>query len=357
MAFDRQHTRRIMLGKVPIGGGAPVAVQSMTNTDTRDAVATLSQIEQLATVGCEVIRCAVPDPEAAEAFKAITAASPLPVVADIHFEASLAVAALKAGAAGVRINPGNIGSDAALDNLVAAAKDQGAPIRVGANSGSLPKDLLAKHGGPTPTAMVEAALRHVHKLQDRDFRDIKVSLKSSDVLGTIEACREFAEQSDLPQHLGITEAGGLLAGTVKSALGIGALLLEGIGDTIRISLTADPIREVQAAWHLLRACGLRKRGVEIISCPTCGRTEIDLIPLVEQAEQEMQSITVPLTVAIMGCIVNGPGEAKHADIGVAGGRGQGVLFSGGQVQKKFPEDQLLDALLSEVRRAEDEYKK
>ncbi len=355
MGTQRSHTRRIHLGRVPIGGGAPVAVQSMTNTDTRDPAATLAQINRLAEAGCEVVRCAVPDAEAAGAFKPITAASPLPVVADIHFDASLAVAALENGAAGVRINPGNIGSDRALDRVVAAAAERGAPIRVGANSGSLPKDLLASHGGPTPAAMVEAAMRHVRKLRDRGFEQIKVSLKSSNVADTIAACRLWTEYSDLPQHLGVTEAGGLLAGTVKSALGIGMLLMAGIGDTFRVSLTADPVREVQVAWHLLAACGLRRRGVEIISCPTCGRTEIDLISLVERAEVEMAAITAPLTVAIMGCVVNGPGEASHADIGVAGGRGQGVLFHQGQVQKKFREDQLLEALLEAVRRAEDEY--
>ncbi len=351
--YTRDQTRRIVVGKVPLGHGAPVAVQSMASTDTRDAAATLAQIERLAGAGCEIIRCAVPDMEAAEAFKPICAASPLPVIADIHFEARLAVAAVENGAAGLRINPGNIGGEAAVQRVVDAARAHGAPIRVGANSGSLPQDILERCGGPNPRALVEAALGHVRLLEDKGFTDIKVSLKSSNVLDTIAACRLWAETSDIPQHLGITEAGGLLPGTVKSAVGIGALLLEGIGDTLRISLTADPVKEVEAAWHLLRACGLRARGVEIISCPSCGRTEIELIPLLEAAEKELAAITEPLTVAIMGCVVNGPGEAAHADVGVAGGRGQGVLFESGQVVKKFPEADLLPELLKAVQRVLD----
>ncbi len=350
MTHTRETTRRLHLGPVPIGAGAPVAVQSMTSSDTRDAEATLAQIKRLAEAGCEVIRCAVPDLEAAKAFGPICAMSPLPVVADIHFDARLAVAAVENGAAGLRINPGNIGGTDAVQRVLDAAKAHGAPIRVGANSGSLPKDLLAKHGGPKPAALVEAALRHVRYLEEHGFNDIKVSLKSSSVLDTIAAYRLFSQESDLPTHLGVTEAGGLLSGTVKSALGIGALLLDGIGDTLRVSLTADPVREVEVAWHLLRACGLRRRGVEIISCPTCGRTEIDLIALVEAAEKELAFIKAPLTVAIMGCVVNGPGEAAHADVGVAGGRGQGVLFAKGEVLRKVPESDLFSALMSEVRR-------
>jgi (E)-4-hydroxy-3-methylbut-2-enyl-diphosphate synthase len=329
----------------------------MTNTDTRDPEATLAQIKALAQAGCEVVRSAVPDMEAAQAFRAITRASPLPVVADVHFDPALAVAALENGAAGLRINPGNISSDKALDRVVHAARAAGAPIRVGANSGSLPKEVLEAHGGPTPQALVDAALGHVRRLNSRGFVDIKVSLKSSSVLTTIEAARLWSQQSDLPQHLGVTEAGSLLRGTVKSAVGLGVLLLEGIGDTIRISLTADPVTEVRAAWHLLRACGLRQRGVELISCPTCGRTEIDLMGLVDQAERQLDGITAPLTVAVMGCVVNGPGEASHADVGVAGGRGQGVVFAGGKVLKKVPEQELLEALVAEVRRAQDDYYK
>lgn len=350
MPFDRSQTRRIHIGQVPIGGGAPVIVQSMTSTDTRDAAATLAQIERLAVAGCEVVRCAVPDLEAALAFKQITASSPLPVIADIHFDAALAVAAVENGAASLRINPGNIGGDAAVRRVVEAAKTHGVPIRVGANSGSLPKDLLAAHGGPTPAAIVQAALRQARLLEDLGFGQIKVSLKSSSVLDTIAAYRLFAQQCGYPLHLGVTEAGGLLAGTVKSSVGIGALLLEGLGDTLRVSLTADPVREVEVAWHLLRACGLRQRGVEIISCPTCGRTEIELIPLLEAAEKELARVKAPLTVAIMGCVVNGPGEARDADLGVAGGAGEGLIYRRGELIRKVKEEDLVTAFLEEARK-------
>ncbi|MCB2226410.1 MAG: flavodoxin-dependent (E)-4-hydroxy-3-methylbut-2-enyl-diphosphate synthase [Desulfarculaceae bacterium] len=355
MSYTRDKTRRIYLGGVPLGHGAPVAVQSMTNTDTRDVSATLAQIEALAEAGCELVRCAVPDQEAAEAFKPITDLSPLPVIADIHFDPRLAVAALENGAAGMRINPGNIGGESAVARVVDAAQAAGAPIRVGANSGSLPKEILARCGGPTPQALVEAALGHVRLLEAHRFDQIKVSLKSSSVQTTLAACRLWAESYDYPQHLGITEAGGLLAGAVKSAAGLAPLLMEGIGDTFRISLTADPLREVEAAWHLLRACGLRQRGVEIISCPTCGRTEYDLMGLLERAEPELAKVSAPLTVAIMGCVVNGPGEAKHADVGVAGGRGTGIIFAKGEVIKKVPEADLLEELMKAVRGAAREY--
>lgn len=345
-----------MVGEVPLGGGAPVAVQSMTNTDTRDASATLAQIGRLAEAGCHIVRCAVPDMEAARAFRDICAQSPLPVIADIHFDARLAVAAVENGAAAMRINPGNIGGDAAVDRVVAAAKAHGVCIRVGANSGSLPGDIADKHSGPCPEALVESALRHVKLLEDRGIDAIKVSLKSSSVLDTIAAYRLYARQADHPLHLGVTEAGGLLAGTVKSSVGIGALLLEGIGDTFRVSLSADPVREVEVAWHMLAACGLGRRGVEIISCPTCGRTEIDLFGLLEAAERELATVPEPLTVAIMGCVVNGPGEAKHADVGIAGGRGQGVVFAHGEVIKKVPEADLLDELMKQVHLAQETYK-
>ncbi|MCB2186211.1 MAG: flavodoxin-dependent (E)-4-hydroxy-3-methylbut-2-enyl-diphosphate synthase [Deltaproteobacteria bacterium] len=355
MIHTREHTRRLNLGGVPLGHGAPVVVQSMTTTDPADPAATLAQIRALAAAGCEVVRCAVPHEAAARALASIVDQSPLPVVADIHFDSRLAVAAAEAGAAGLRINPGNIGGAAALDRVVDAARAAGAVIRVGANSGSLPKDLLAKHGGPTPAALAEAALSRVAMLEERGFTNIKASLKSSHVPTTLAACRRFAELSDCPQHLGITEAGGLIAGTVKSAVGIGALLLEGLGDTLRVSLTADPVREVEVAWHLLAAVGLRRRGVEIISCPTCGRTEIDLFSLAEKAERELARVRAPLTVAIMGCVVNGPGEAAQADVGLAGGRGQGVIFARGQVIKKVPEARLLAEFLAEVARAEAQY--
>ncbi len=356
MSYTRQTTRRINVGAVPLGGKAPVAVQSMTNTDTRDAEATLAQINRLAQAGCHIVRCAVPDMEAAQAFKQICGQSPLPVIADIHFDARLAVAAVENGAAAMRINPGNIGDEAAVDRVVAAAKAHGVCIRVGANSGSLPKDIAQKHGGPCPEALVESALRHVKMLEDRGMTAIKVSLKSSSVLDTIAAYRLYAAQADHPLHLGVTEAGGLLAGTVKSSVGIGALLLEGIGDTFRVSLTADPVREVEVAWHMLAACGIDRRGVEIISCPTCGRTEIDLFSLLEAAERELASVPEPLTVAIMGCVVNGPDEAKHADVGIAGGQGQGIVFAHGEVIRKVPEADLLDELMKQVRLAQKKYK-
>ncbi|KIX13598.1 flavodoxin-dependent (E)-4-hydroxy-3-methylbut-2-enyl-diphosphate synthase [Dethiosulfatarculus sandiegensis] len=355
MLYTRDKTRRIKLGEVELGKGAPVAVQSMTCTDTRDVKATLNQIKELNQAGCEIVRLAVPDQEAALAFRPITDQSPLPVVADIHFDARLAVAAVENGAKGLRINPGNIGSTKAVDRVVDAAKAHHTPIRVGANSGSLPKELLKKHGGPTTEAIVEAALSHVRLLEERGFYDIKVSLKSSSVLNTIAACRALAEISDCPQHIGVTEAGGITSGTVKSAMGIGALLMEGIGDTFRVSLTADPVREVEVAWHILRAAGLRKRGVEIVSCPTCGRTEIDLMGLLAKVKKELAVITAPLTVAVMGCVVNGPGEASHADVGLAGGRGQGIIFAKGKVIKKVPESDLVEAFMDQVLKAQDEY--
>jgi (E)-4-hydroxy-3-methylbut-2-enyl-diphosphate synthase len=277
------------------------------------------------------------------------------VVADIHFDARLAVDAVENGAKGLRINPGNIGSTKAVDRVVDAAKAHQIPIRVGANSGSLPKELLQKHGGPTTEAIIEAALGHVRLLEERGFFEIKVSLKSSSVLNTIAACRALAEITDCPQHIGVTEAGGIMSGTVKSAMGIGALLMEGIGDTFRVSLTADPVREVEAAWHILRAAGLRQRGVEIVSCPTCGRTEIDLMGLLAKVEKELAVITAPLTVAVMGCVVNGPGEASHADVGLAGGRGQGIIFAKGKVIKKVPESDLVEAFMAQVLKAQNEY--
>ncbi|ADK84614.1 1-hydroxy-2-methyl-2-(E)-butenyl 4-diphosphate synthase [Desulfarculus baarsii DSM 2075] len=352
----RDKTRRIMVGRVAVGGGAPLAVQSMTNTDTRDVAATLAQINRLAQAGCHIVRCAAPDMTAALAFGPICAASPLPVIADIHFDGRLAVAAVENGAAGLRINPGNIGDQRAVDRVVDAAKAHGVSIRVGANGGSLPKDLLQKHGGPTPAALVEAVLGHVAMLEARGFEAIKVSLKSSNVLDTIAAYRLFAAQSDRPLHLGVTEAGGLLAGAVKSAVGMGALLLDGLGDTLRVSLTADPAREVEAAWHMLAACGLGRRGVEIISCPTCGRTEIDLFSLLAAAEEALAGVSEPLRVAIMGCVVNGPGEAAHADVGIAGGRGVGVIFAKGRVLKKVAEADLLAEFIKAVAVAQAEYR-
>lgn len=348
--MNHHTTRQIHVGSVPIGGGAPVVVQSMTNTDTRDVPATLAQIERLAAAGCEIVRVAVPDDTAAKAMPALCAASPLPVVADIHFDARLAVASLEGGAAALRINPGNIGGPAKVDMVVDAAKAHKAPIRIGVNSGSLEKELLQRFHGPTPEALVESAMSHVALLEKRGFEAIKISLKSSSVPDTLAAYRLLASRCPYPLHTGITEAGTLLRGAVKSAVGIGILLSEGLGDTIRVSLTHDPVREVEVAWQILRSLGLRQRGPEIISCPTCGRTEIDLIGLAQAVEQRLAHVSQTFTVAVMGCVVNGPGEAREADVGIAGGRGKGILFRKGQVVGSVTGGQaeLLDALMQEI---------
>ena len=349
----RNRTRQLRLGPVLIGGGAPVVVQSMTNTDTRDAEATLEQIRRLHAAGCEVVRLAVPDEAAAAALKTIALASPVPLIADIHFDWRLAVAALDAGLKGLRINPGNIGGSVPVDNVAAAAKANGAVIRVGVNSGSVEKELLERFGGPTPEALVESALRHVRMLEERGFYDTKISLKSSSVAHTIASYRLMAERADYPLHLGVTEAGTPMRGAIKSSVGLGLLLFEGIGDTMRVSLTADPVKEVGVAWEILRATGLRSRGPEIISCPTCGRTEIDLIGMAERVEEYLQShpaaASSDIKVAVMGCVVNGPGEAREADIGLAGGRGKGVIFRKGQVLRSVNgEEALLAAFLEEL---------
>ncbi|MGQ9557336.1 MAG: flavodoxin-dependent (E)-4-hydroxy-3-methylbut-2-enyl-diphosphate synthase [Desulfurispora sp.] len=344
----RKKTRRIYVGKVPIGDGAPVAVQSMTNTDTRDIRATLGQIARLAGAGCEIVRVAVPDREAAEALRQIVKGSSLPVIADIHFDYRLAVAALKAGVDGLRINPGNIGGALRVREVVAAAREKMVPVRIGVNAGSLEKELLERYGGPVPQAMVESALRHVAVLEEQGYDQIKISLKASDVPLMLEAYRLLAARVDYPLHVGVTEAGTVRSGLVKSAVGIGALLAQGIGDTVRVSLTGDPVHEVKAAYDILGALGLRRRGVELISCPTCGRTQVDIIGLAEQVEERLRHVTRPIKVAVMGCVVNGPGEARQADVGIAGGRGQGLIFRRGQVLRKVPEERLLDELLQEV---------
>ncbi|MDL2313745.1 flavodoxin-dependent (E)-4-hydroxy-3-methylbut-2-enyl-diphosphate synthase [Desulfovibrio sp. OttesenSCG-928-C14] len=332
------------------GGGAPVSVQSMTNTDTRDAAATLAQIRALHQAGCEIVRLAVPDEAAALALREIRAASPLPLIADIHFSHKLALMALEAGVDGLRINPGNIGSAAAVDEVARAALERGAPIRIGVNSGSVEKDLLRKYGGPTPEAMAESALKHVALLEKRAFSAIKISLKSSSVPHTVAAYRILAAKCDYPLHIGITEAGTLLRGAVKSAVGLGILLAGGLGDTMRVSLTHDPVREVEVAWEILRSLGLRSRGPEIISCPTCGRTEIDLIGLAQAVEEKLRGLSEVFTLAVMGCVVNGPGEAREADLGLAGGRGKGVIFRKGERVRSVAGDTsaLLEALLEEV---------
>ncbi len=344
----RRKTRKIRVGGVFIGGDAPISVQSMTNTDTRDVPSTVHQIQQLADAGCEIARLAVPDEQAAEAFAEIRGKVGIPLIADIHFDHRLAVRALRAGADGLRINPGNIGGPEAVEKVIEEARSRKASIRIGVNAGSLQKSILKKYGHPTPESMVESALEYVRLFEDLDFDQIKISLKSSNVLDTIAAYEGLSEKVDYPLHLGVTEAGTLISGTVKSALGIGLLLYKGIGDTFRVSLSRDPVEEVKVAYEILRALDLRHRGPEIISCPTCGRCEIDLFSLVNQVEKALYGIKAAPKVAIMGCVVNGPGEAREADVGIAGGRGQGILFKKGKLVKKVPEDELAGVLMEEV---------
>ena len=349
MDHPRKKTRALSLGNISIGGGAPIVVQSMTNTDTRDAEATLCQIGELVNTGCEVVRVAVPDELAARSLRAIRDGSPVPLIADIHFDYRLAIMALESGIEGLRINPGNIGERRNVERVVDAAKAHHAVIRVGVNSGSVEKSLLERFGGPTPEAMVESALGHVRILEEQGFYSTKISIKSSSVLDTIAAYRMLSERCDYPLHLGVTEAGGLLRGAIKSSVGLGILLWEGIGDTLRISLTANPVEEMTVAWELLRALGLRQRGPEIISCPTCGRTEIDLIGLARQIEERLAGETAPIKVAVMGCVVNGPGEAREADLGIAGGRNKGIIFRKGEVIRSVRgQDELLAAFMEEL---------
>ena len=349
MELPRKQTRQLKLGSVRIGGGAPIVVQSMTNTDTRDVEATLGQIKRLHDAGCEIVRVAIPDETAARALRAIHDASPIPVIADIHFDYRLALMALEAGLEGLRINPGNIGERKNVEMVVDAAKARGAVIRVGVNSGSVEKRLLEQYGGPTPQAMVESALGHVRILEEHGFYDTKISIKSSSVLNTIECYRLLSQRCDYPLHLGVTEAGGVLRGAIKSSVGMGVLLSEGIGDTLRVSLTAAPEEEMTVAWELLRALGLRQRGPEIISCPTCGRTEIDLIGLAQEVERRLRTENAPIKVAVMGCVVNGPGEAKEADIGIAGGVGTGIIFRKGEVIRSVRgQEALLAAFMEEL---------
>ncbi len=349
MELPRKQTRQLKLGSVRIGGGAPIAVQSMANTDTRDVEATLGQIKRLHDAGCEIVRVAVPDETAARALRAIHDASPIPVIADIHFDYRLALMALEAGLEGLRINPGNIGERKNVEMVVDAAKARGAVIRVGVNSGSVKKRLLEQYGGPTPQAMVESALGHVRILEEHGFYDTKISIKSSSVLNTIECYRLLSQRCDYPLHLGVTEAGGVLRGAIKSSVGMGVLLSEGIGDTLRVSLTAAPEEEMTVAWELLRALGLRQRGPEIISCPTCGRTEIDLIGLAQEVERRLRTENAPIKVAVMGCVVNGPGEAREADLGMAGGRDKGIIFRKGEVIRSVRgQEALLAAFMEEL---------
>ena len=341
-------TRQILVGGIPIGGGAPVVIQSMLNTKTTDVEGSLAQIRALASAGCQIARLAVPNMEAARTFAEICKESPLPLVADIHFDYKLAIAAAEGGASKIRINPGNIGGEDRVKAVVDVCKEKKIPIRIGVNGGSLDKKLLEKYGHPTAEALVESAFEHLELLEKQGFYDTCVSMKSSTVPTMVAAARLFRSQCDYPIHIGVTETGPVKQGLMKSAMGIGALLLDGIGDTIRVSLTDDPIEEVYAAKDILKAAGLRKEGVNIISCPTCGRTRIDLIGLVNKVDEALKDCEKPITVAVMGCVVNGPGEAREADIGIAGGDGWGMIFEKGEQVEKLPYDELLPALLRRI---------
>jgi (E)-4-hydroxy-3-methylbut-2-enyl-diphosphate synthase len=349
---ERRRTRQIHVGRVPIGGDAPISVQSMTTTKTADINATLQQIASLVAAGVDIVRVAVPHWEDAEALTAIAAKSTVPVVADIHFQWKYAMAALEAGIQGLRINPGNIRYQDKVRVIAREAKARGVPIRIGVNAGSLEKDLLERYGNPTPEALVESALNEARILEDEDFTDIKVSVKHSNPRVMVEAYRQLAEKCDYPLHLGVTEAGPMPMGGVKSAVGIGALLAEGIGDTIRVSLTDDPVEEVKVGTLILRSLGLRRRGLDLVACPSCGRAEVDVIGLTRQVNEalEKDGLKAPIRVAVMGCVVNGPGEAREADIGIAAGKGQGFLVVNGEVVDKIPEEHFVERLIEEARR-------
>ena len=341
-------TKVVKIGDRVIGGGNPILIQSMTNTKTEDVAATVAQIQALTAAGCDIIRCAVPTMEAAEALTEIKKQVSIPVVADIHFDYRLALAAIEHGADKIRINPGNIGSTERVRAVVDAAKERGIPIRVGVNSGSLEKDLVEKYHGVTAEGIVESALDKVHLIEDMGCDNLVISIKSSDVMMCVKAHELIATQTDHPLHVGITESGTIISGSIKSSIGLGLILHQGIGDTIRVSLTGDPLEEIKSAKLILRTLGLRKGGVEVVSCPTCGRTRIDLIGLANQVENMVADIPLDIKVAVMGCVVNGPGEAKEADIGIAGGIGEGLLIKNGEVYKKVPEGELLEALRYEL---------
>jgi (E)-4-hydroxy-3-methylbut-2-enyl-diphosphate synthase len=349
-ALERKKTREVKIGSLKIGGGHPVCIQSMCNTDTRDVEATVTQILALENAGCELVRVAVPDMAAADAIGEIKKKIHIPLVADIHFDYRLALRVMELGIDKVRINPGNIGDEERIRQVVTMAKEKKIPIRIGVNSGSLEKELLEKYGGVTPAGLVESALKHVRILEKYEFYDIVVSIKASDVLFSIEAYRLLSEAIPYPVHVGITEAGTPYAGTVKSAVGIGTILAMGIGDTIRVSLTGDPVEEIRAAKEILKSLGLRKFGPELVSCPTCGRTQIDLISIANEVERRCQGLEKNIKVAVMGCVVNGPGEARDADVGIAGGKGVGLLFQKGEIIRKVPEAELVDALMQEISR-------
>ncbi len=348
--ITRRKTRQIQVGRVKVGGDAPITVQSMTKTDTRDVDSTLLQIWALEAAGCDIVRCAVPVREAAEKLGEIRRQIRIPLVADIHFNYRLALIALEQGVDGLRLNPGNIGGRRFVQEVVNVAKERRVPIRIGVNAGSLEKDLLAKYGGPTARGMVESALRHIRILEDCDYREMKVSLKASDPLMMIEAYRMLADQVDYPFHLGVTEAGTPGVGTIKSAVGLGALLSEGIGDTIRVSLSADPVEEVRVGIEILKSLGLRRGGLTFVACPSCGRADVDLVRLAREVEEEFKGLNEEIHIAVMGCEVNGPGEARAADIGVAGGRGIGLIFRKGEVIRKVPEREIVQAMREEVER-------
>ena len=351
--LNRRKTRQISVGDVLIGGGAPSAIQSMTNTDTADVAATLTQIRRLAAAGCDIVRLTVPDEKAAAALSDIITGSPVPLIADIHFDYQLALAALDKGIAGLRINPGNIGGLDKVRLVARAAKERGVPIRIGVNSGSLSREILAKNGGVTAAALVESAMQEIAALEAEGFYDIKISLKASNVPLMLEAYRELAQKVDYPFHIGVTEAGMPRRGSIKSAVGIGALLAEGLGDTLRVSLAGDPVEEVFVAREILRSLGLYTQGVNYIVCPTCGRTKIDLPRIAAEIERRVEDLHIekPLTLAVMGCVVNGPGEAREADFGLAGGDGEGVLFAKGKVIGKYPESLLVDKLIELIQQA------
>ncbi len=344
----RKKTKKIRVGDQFIGGDAPVTVQSMTNTDTRDIAATIAQIKRLEEAGCDIVRVAIPDEEAAQAVKNIKKAIRIPLVADIHFDYRLALICIENGVDKIRLNPGNIGGRDRVKKVVDLAQPRGIPIRIGVNSGSVEKSILEKYGGVTPEGMVESGLNHARMLEDFGFTDIAFSLKASSVPMTIEAYRQMTLKSDYPLHIGVTEAGTLFAGTVKSAAGLGCLLSEGIGDTLRVSLTGDPVEEIRVGIELLKALGLRKAGVEFVSCPTCGRCKIDLIKVANEVEQRLAGSDKQIRVAVMGCAVNGPGEAREADIGIAGGDGVALLFKKGEIVRKIPQDKIADELLAEI---------
>lgn len=344
----RRKSRQLKLGNMFIGGDAPISVQSMTNTKTENVEATVNQIKELTALGCDIIRCAVPDLRAALALSAIKAQIAIPLIADIHFDYKLALEAIAAGVDGLRLNPGNIGGKDEVLQVIKKASERNIPIRIGVNAGSLPKDILLKYGHPTPEALVEAAWRHIKILEEHDYRNIKISLKAHDVPLTIATYRLMAAQCEYPLHVGITEAGTVNSGIIKSAVGIGVLLAEGIGDTIRVSLTGDPANEVRVAYQILKALGLREYGPTLISCPTCGRTQIKLEKLALEVEKRLENIKEPITVAVMGCVVNGPGEAREADIGIAGGISEGLIFKKGKIIKKVREEEIIEALFAEI---------